>query len=321
VSVTEFDLIRDYFARATGVRADVLLGVGDDCALLRPPPGLALAVSVDTLVAGRHFLADADPLDLGHKALAVNLSDLAAMGAQPAWATLALTLPQVDKDWLRAFVDGFAALAAIHDVQLVGGDTTRGPLSITVQVHGFVDPSLALRRSGARAGDRLLVSGTVGDAGLALQLMQQHLGGGSIDGRLSRRLDRPTPRVALGRLLVGQASAAIDVSDGLIADLGHICAASRVGARVELARLPLSPAFREHCPPRQWRPALAGGDDYELLFSLAADRIEALRDRCRAAGESVQEIGRLVDVPGITLVYPDGRESTEIPDGFDHFRG
>lgn len=303
------------------MRADVLLGVGDDCALLRPPPGLALAASVDTLVAGRHFMADADPLDLGHKALAVNLSDLAAMGAQPAWATLALTLPQVDKDWLRAFVDGFAALAAIHDVQLVGGDTTRGPLSITVQVHGFVDPSLALRRSGARAGDRLLVSGTVGDAGLALQLMQQHLGGGSIDGRLSRRLDRPTPRVALGRLLVGQASAAIDVSDGLIADLGHICAASRVGARVELARLPLSPAFREHCPPRQWRPALAGGDDYELLFSLAADRIEALRDRCRAAGESVQEIGRLVDVPGITLVYPDGRESTEIPDGFDHFRG
>ncbi len=321
MSVSEFDLIRDFFVRATGARADVLLGIGDDCALLRAPPGLALAVSVDTLVAGRHFLVDADPLDLGHKALAVNLSDLAAMGAQPAWATLALTLPQVDKNWLRAFVDGFAALAVIHDVQLVGGDTTRGPLSITIQVHGFVDPLLALRRSGARAGDRLLVSGTVGDAGLALQLMQQQLRGGSVDGRLSRRLDRPTPRVALGRLLVGQASAAIDVSDGLIADLGHLCAASGVGARVELARLPLSPAFREHCPPRQWRPALAGGDDYELLFSLAADRIEALRDRCRGAGESVQEIGRLVDVPGITLIYPDGRESTEIPDGFDHFRG
>ena len=321
MSVSEFDLIRDYFARATGARADVLLGIGDDCALLCPPPGLALAVGMDTLVAGRHFLADADPCGLGHKSLAVNLSDLAAMGAQPAWATLALTLPQVDRNWLRAFVDGFAALAAIHDVQLVGGDTTRGPLSITVQVHGFVDPSLALRRSGARAGDRLLVSGTVGDAGLALQLMQQDLGGGSVDDRLSRRLDRPTPRVALGRLLVGQASAAVDVSDGLLADLGHICAASGVGARVELARLPLSPAFREHCPPRQWRPALAGGDDYELLFSLAADRVEALRDRCRAAGENAQEIGRLVDVPGITLVYPDGRESTEIPDGFDHFRG
>jgi thiamine-monophosphate kinase len=321
VSVSEFDLIRDYFARATGARADVLLGIGDDCALLCPPPGLALAVGMDTLVAGRHFLADADPFGLGHKSLAVNLSDLAAMGAQPAWATLALTLPQVDRNWLRAFVDGFAALAAIHDVQLVGGDTTRGPLSITVQVHGFVDPSLALRRRGARAGDRLLVSGTVGDAGLALQLMQQDLGGGSVDDRLSRRLDRPTPRVALGRLLVGQASAAVDVSDGLLADLGHICAASGVGARVELARLPLSPAFREHCPPRQWRPALAGGDDYELLFSLAADRVEALRDRCRAAGENVQEIGRLVDLPGITLVYPDGRESTEIPDGFDHFRG
>jgi thiamine-monophosphate kinase len=321
VSVSEFDLIRDFFVRATGARADVLLGIGDDCALLRPPPGLALAVSVDTLVAGTHFLVDTDPLGLGHKALAVNLSDLAAMGAEPAWATLALTLPQVDKDWLRAFVDGFGALAAVHDVQLVGGDMTRGPLSITVQVHGFVDPLLALRRSGARAGDRLLVSGTVGDAGLALQLMQQHKRGDRIDGRLSRRLDRPTPRVALGRMLAGQASAAIDISDGLIADLGHICDASGVGARVELARLPLSPAFREHCPPRQWRPALAGGDDYELLFSLAADRIEALRERCRAAGESVQEIGRLVDVPGITLIDPDGCESTEIPDGFDHFRG
>ncbi len=321
MSVSEFDLIRDYFAQATGTRVDVLLGIGDDCALLQPPPGLALAVSVDTLVADTHFLVDADPLDLGHKTLAVNLSDLAAMGAEPAWATLALTLPQVDKDWLRAFVDGFAALAAVHDVQLVGGDTTRGPLSITVQVHGFVDPLRALRRSGARAGDRLMVSGTIGDAGLALQLMQQPMRGDSVDGRLSRRLDRPTPRVALGRMLVGQASAAIDISDGLIADLGHICAASGVGARVELARLPLSPAFREHCPPRQWRPALAGGDDYELLFSLAADRIQALRERCRAAGESVQEIGRLVDVPGITLVDPDGRESTEIPDGFDHFRG
>ncbi|MGB5467180.1 MAG: thiamine-phosphate kinase, partial [Sedimenticolaceae bacterium] len=252
MSVSEFDLIRDYFARATGARADVLLGIGDDCALLRPPPGLALAVSVDTLVAGRHFLVDADPLHLGHKALAVNLSDLAAMGAQPAWATLALTLPQVDRNWLRAFMDGFAALAATHDVQLVGGDTTRGPLSITVQVHGFVDSLLALRRSGARAGDRIMVSGTVGDAGLALQLMQQNPGGGSVDSRLSRRLDRPTPRVALGRLLVGQASAAIDVSDGLIADLGHICDASGVGARVELARLPLSPAFRAHCPPHQW---------------------------------------------------------------------
>ncbi|MGB5774634.1 MAG: thiamine-phosphate kinase, partial [Sedimenticolaceae bacterium] len=183
MSVSEFDLIRDYFARATGARADVLLGIGDDCALLRPPPGLALAVSVDTLVAGRHFLVDADPLHLGHKALAVNLSDLAAMGAQPAWATLALTLPQVDRNWLRAFMDGFAALAATHDVQLVGGDTTRGPLSITVQVHGFVDSLLALRRSGARAGDRIMVSGTVGDAGLALQLMQQNLGGGSVDSR------------------------------------------------------------------------------------------------------------------------------------------
>ena len=320
MSFSEFDLIRTYFSHATGNRGDVLLGIGDDCALLNPPAGRCLAISIDTLVEGRHFLPEVDPAALGHKALAVNLSDLAAMGAEPAWVTLAITLPTVDEVWLRAFVDGFAQLAAAHDVQLVGGDTTRGPLSITVQVHGFVDPALALRRSGGRAGDRLFVSGTVGDAALALQRLRDNAAHGTEDACLLARLDRPTPRVALGRLLTGRANAAIDVSDGLAADLRHICEASGVGARVDLSRLPVSPAVAAACGRGDWHFALAGGDDYELLFSVGADQVDAVLAACGAAGEPVQEIGSLVDEEGIALVYPDGRVSKEIPDGFDHFR-
>jgi thiamine-monophosphate kinase len=319
VSVSEFDLIQRFFAQATGTRTDVLLGIGDDCALLQPPPGRALAVSMDTLVAGRHFLPGCDPEALGHKALAVNLSDLAAMGAEPAWATLALTLPEADTGWLAAFMAGFAALAARYGVQLVGGDTTRGPLSITVQVHGFVDASRALRRSAGRAGDRLFVSGTVGDAGLALDWMQRGTGFPPGQEALRERLDRPQPRVELGALLLGRAGAAIDVSDGLVADLGHVCAASGVGAVIELSRLPLSAAVAAVCARGDWRHALAGGDDYELLFSVAPARVDDLLAACREAGQAVQEIGRLVDDRDIALVYPDGRTSKELPHGFDHF--
>jgi len=320
VSVSEFDLIRQFFTDATGTRSDVLLGIGDDCALLQVPPGRVLAVSMDTLVEGRHFLPGADPEGLGHKALAVNLSDLAAMGAEPAWATLSLTLPEADTDWLRRFVAGLAALAAEHRVQLVGGDTTRGPLSITLQVHGFVDGAAALRRAAGCAGDRLFVSGQLGDAGLALDWQRRGIDPPAGQETVRRRLDRPEPRIALGRLLLGLAGAAIDISDGLVADLGHICAASGVGAQIELARLPVSPAVAAECARGNWRHALAGGDDYELLFSIAPGRIEALLDACRRAGETVQEIGRLVDDSGIALIYPDGRVSRELPDGFDHFR-
>jgi thiamine-monophosphate kinase len=320
LSVSEFDLIRQYFAEATAARADVLLGIGDDCALLQPPLGACLAVSIDTLVEGRHFLPGTDPESLGHKALAVNLSDLAAMGARPAWATLALTLPDADVDWLRHFMQGFAALAAEHQVQLVGGDTTRGPLSITVQVHGFVDPSKVLRRAGGRPGDLLFVSGRVGDAALALQRLEGAVTGAPCEPSLQERLDRPSPRVSLGLLLLGRANAAIDVSDGLIADLGHICAASGTGARVELGRLPVSQLVGDECATGNWRYALAGGDDYELLFSIEPARAPAMQKACAGAGQQVQEVGCLVDDSGITLVYPDGRESEEIPDGFDHFR-
>jgi thiamine-monophosphate kinase len=317
VALSEFDLIRDYFAAATTARDDVSLGIGDDCALLRVPAGRELAVSMDTLVEGRHFSAGADPEALGHKALAVNLSDLAAMGAEPAWFTLALTLPRVDASWLRGFTSGLSALAATHGVQLVGGDTTRGPLSITIQVHGFVEPGRALRRAGGRAGDRLFVSGTLGDAALALQ---QRLAGGTPGDGPARRLDRPNPRCALGRLLLDHASAAIDISDGLVGDLGHVCKASGTGARVELASLPLSPPVAAVCRQEGWRLPLAGGDDYELLFSVPPARVAAMTAAAAAAGHRVQEIGSLAATPGIRLIYPDCRESEEIPDGFDHFR-
>lgn len=315
---SEFDLIRRFFSEATAARDDVTLGIGDDCALVRVPVGRELAVSMDTLVEGRHFLAETDPEGLGHKALAVNLSDLAAMGAQPAWVTLSLTLPTADTTWLAAFMRGFSALAGTFNVQLIGGDTTRGPLAITVQAHGFVEPDKALRRSGGRPGDRLLVSGTLGDAALALAGLKQNPT--MFDEALLSRLERPTPRVGLGRLLVGHATAAIDISDGLIGDLRHICEASDVGAHVNLEQLPLSDAVREACDNGDWRYPLAGGDDYELLFSVAERDADAVLADCRNAGHAVQEIGRLVDEQGIVLVYPDGHKSLEAPDGFDHFR-
>jgi thiamine-monophosphate kinase len=315
--VSEFDLIRQYFAHATASRDDVLIGIGDDCALLQPAAGEALAVSIDTLVEGRHFAVDADPAALGHKALAVNLSDLAAMGASPAWATLALTLPAADTLWIEAFMRGFSTLAGVHRVQLVGGDTTRGPRTITVQVHGFVAAAEALRRDAGRPGDRLLVSGSLGDAALALRLEAQ---GRPVDTALRERLDRPQPRIALGRLLAGRARAAIDVSDGLTADLRHICEASGVGALLDLARLPLSTPVAAVAAKGDWAAALAGGDDYELLFSVDPAKVGELCSACIAAGHAVTEIGRLVDTPGIRLIYPDGRLSEDIPDGFDHFR-
>lgn len=316
VSATEFELIRRYFVNATATRADVGLGIGDDCALLQVPDGQCLAVSIDTLVEGRHFLPGDAADHIGHKVLAVNLSDLAAMGARPAWATLALTLPTADEAWVQNFIGGFSRLAAGFDVQLIGGDTTRGPRSITCQVHGFVDSAAALRRSGARPGDRLFVSGSLGDAALALQ---RRLVGQPPCG-LEHRLDRPKPRIALGRLLAGRATAAIDISDGLLSDLHHVCEASGVGARVELSRLPLSPAVEAACADRDWQLPLSGGDDYELLFSVPDDRLDDVRCACAAEGQPIHAIGEITASPGVTLLHPDGHETLEGPNGFDHFR-
>jgi thiamine-monophosphate kinase len=319
--MNEFALIRSYFSAVGAPRADVPLGVGDDCALLRVPPGQQLAVSIDTLVAGVHFLQDGDPEALGHKCLAVGLSDLAAMGAEPAWATLALTLPaalpRASPDWLPAFARGFGHLAATHGVALVGGDTTRGPLSITVQVHGLVPEGDGVQRGGARPGDLICVSGTLGDAGLALR---QLLAGEVPGPALRARLERPTPRVALGLALRGLASAMIDCSDGLAADLGHILEASGVGAELDLAALPLDGAVAAAVARTgDWGLPLASGDDYELCFCLPARFREQLPEIVARGGCNLTPIGRILATPGLVCRAPDGTRVDLQRPGFDHF--
>jgi thiamine-monophosphate kinase len=316
---SEFSLIDRIRARAPS-RDDVALGIGDDAALLRVPAGQLLAVSTDTLVAGRHFPDDTQAADLGWKALAVNLSDLAAMGATPAWCTLALTLPQADVEWVDAFLDGFLELADAHGVALVGGDTTAGPLAVTVTVHGFVPEGEALRRAGARAGDEIWVTGTLGDAAGGLRQWQAR---GLQSAKLRHRLDRPTPRVEAGLALRGLARAAIDVSDGLAADLGHVLAASGVGAELELGRLPTSSTLAEHFPgePERWRLQLSGGDDYELCFTAPASSALAIEQALGASEVIATVVGRVVPGAGLSLRTPEG-EAFDLPSaGFDHFGG
>jgi thiamine-monophosphate kinase len=316
---SEFTLIDRIKSRATR-RDDVVLGIGDDAALLRVPAGELLVASVDTLVAGRHFPDDTAPADLGWKALAVNLSDLAAMGATPAWCTLALTLPSADADWLDAFLDGFLELAALHDIAIVGGDTTSGPLAITVGIHGFVPEGQALRRSGARVGDDVWVTGTLGDAAGGLKQLQAR---GLQSAKLRHRLDRPTPRVAAGLALRGLARAAIDVSDGLAADLGHVLAASGVGAELELGRLPTSvPLAEQFAEERErWPLQLGGGDDYELCFVASAANALAIEQALAASDTYATVVGRIVEGSGLSLRTPEGEAYCLATAGFDHFAG
>jgi thiamine-monophosphate kinase len=317
--MSEFELIQRHLTGLGAMRDDVLLDVGDDCALLEVPPDRELALSIDTLVAGVHFLAEADPAGIGHKALAVGLSDLAAVGAEPAWATLALTLPSPDETWLAAFASGLAALARQEDVRLVGGDLTRGPLTISVQVHGLVPKGHALRRSGAQAGDLVCVSGALGDAGLALRHLQR---GEPLGDYLRQRLERPTPRVALGEVLRGVASAAIDLSDGLASDLGHILNASGCGARVELDRLPLADQVAgEVAAQGDWTLPLTAGDDYELCFTLPRAHIGELRVLAAAAGCPLTQIGEIETRPGLRWMAADGHQWHTDQHGFDHFSG
>jgi thiamine-monophosphate kinase len=315
----EFELIQRYFTSATEGRKDVALGIGDDCALLQVPAGQELAVSIDTLVAGVHFFADVDPQSLGHKALAVNLSDLAAMGAEPAWVTLALTLPKADEAWLRAFSRGFADMARRFDVQLVGGDTTQGPLTITVQVHGFVPSGKAMRRSGARRGDAVCVSGRLGDAGLALRHLYK--GGSEVaGGETQKRLLLPEPRIEAGLVLRELANAAIDISDGLLADLGHILEASRLGARIELERLPLSEPVRQAVrQDGDWALPLISGDDYELCFTLPAQRLSELTAISERLQLPLTPIGIIEDEPGLRCLRGDGSLWTTTGTGYEHF--
>jgi thiamine-monophosphate kinase len=311
----EFDLIDRIRARAAS-RDDVPLGIGDDAALLQVPAGQLLALSTDTLNAGVHFPAETAPSDIGWKALAVNLSDLAAMAAEPAWCTLSLSLPRADVAWLDAFLDGFLALADRHRVALVGGDTTRGPLSIGVTVHGFVPAALALRRVGARIEDEIWVTGQLGEAAGALQ---QWRAGTTVDPALRARLDRPTPRIAAGLALRGLARACIDVSDGLIADLGHVLKSSAVGASLDARRLPASESLsRAFDAERGIELQLTGGDDYELCFTAPAQRHDAIRAALDECGTLATVIGRIDAEPGLRLIgVPEGmiRRAT----GWEHF--
>ncbi len=316
--MTEFELIRHFFARQPVSRADVATGIGDDCALLRPPVGQSLAVTSDLLVSGVHFLPDVDPVSLGHKSLAVNLSDLAAMGAEPAWFLLNLALPEADTAWLERFCRGMFDLARQYDVQLVGGDTSRGSLTIGVEAHGFVPETVALRRSGARAGDRIYVTGTLGDAAVALQhrLGKQRLSEADF-AALVERLDRPVPRVREGMALRGIATGAIDISDGLLADLGHILEMSRVGARIFLDKIPLSPIGRVHAGRFSWEAALAMGDDYELCFTVPPENTGTLEKLRLACG--VRCIGEIEAEPGLRIVDESGKPYRPTFTGHDHF--
>ncbi|MGI9245671.1 MAG: thiamine-phosphate kinase [Steroidobacteraceae bacterium] len=318
VPLGEFDLIARYFSRPSP-RADVLLGVGDDAALLQPPPGQALVAATDTLVEGRHFLPGTPAQAIGHQALAVNLSDLAAMGAEPAWALLSLSMPAVDEAWLEAFARGLHGLAQAHGVALVGGDTVAGPLVITVEVLGFVPATQALRRGGARAGDALFVSGWPGEAAAGLDLLRHGRCGFDADDRRVQRFLYAEPRLALGRALRGLASAAMDVSDGLLGDLGKLVRASAVGARIDLDRLPVAPVLASHEPrARCERYVLGGGDDYELLFTVPPGRIAELTAAAARAEVAVHYIGDIVVGEGVQCLRQGTPEAVEVS-GFDHF--
>jgi thiamine-monophosphate kinase len=310
MAAAEFELIRRYFASQPLRRTSSALGIGDDCALLDIPAGYQLAVTTDTLVENVHFFAHADSRQLGHKALAVNLSDLAAMGAEPIAVTLALTLPAIDHDWLAAFTDGFMALAAQWHVDLIGGDTTAGPLTITVQAMGVVPAGEALRRSGAQVGDLIAVTGPLGDAGLGLKINQ----GYPCDQpkQALARFNTPQPCLEQGRLLRGVAHACIDISDGLAADLGHILYSSGVGATLHWADLPLSEAVREYIfHTGDWRLPLTAGDDYQLCFTVPAAARDTLPSGCSV-------IGCIDAAPGLRLERA-GRLEPLTPSGYVHF--
>ena len=314
----EFNLIEKYFTRPA---TKAVLGIGDDCALINVSPGCELAISTDTLVEGTHFFPNADARLLGHKALAVNLSDLAAMGATARYVTLALTLPKIDDNWLRAFSDGFFALAEQHDVELIGGDTTRGPLSMTLTVFGEVPAGAALRRDGAKTGDDVWVSGTLGDAALALRHLQSKVTlPPEIFERISIRLHQPEPRLALGISLRGIANAAIDISDGLIADLAHICERSDLSAQIEWPQIPLSPAMQSVDVETRQNCTLAGGDDYELCFTAPPSVREKMAAISTTLALPLTRIGRMQAGRANVMVIDDNGNAMPLQQtGFDHF--
>jgi len=316
----EFDLIARFFKRPA---RQAVLGVGDDCALLAPSPGLHLAFSTDSLVEGRHFVSTVNPVDLGHKALAVNLSDLAACGAQPRAFLLALTLPRVDETWLSGFAQGLWALADAFDCELIGGDTTQGPLNINITVIGEVPAGQALLRSGAQVGDDIYVSGHLGDARIALEVFRGHLSvPESVFLTTRARMEQPTPRIALGMALRGLATSAADISDGLLGDLGHILQASQVGAELQTAlALPLMACAAHVALPRaqQLEYVLTGGDDYELVFTAPPHRRDAVLAAGLASHTPVTCIGTVRAGQGVVLLDAHGRAAPHQFTSFDHF--
>jgi len=317
--MSEFDLIRRYFTRAT---AHTLLGVGDDAALLEVGAGRALAISSDMLVAGTHFFVDADPFLLGHKTLAVNLSDMAAMGAVPRWATLAISLPEVDEEWLERFSSGFFELAGQYGVELIGGDTTRGPLNLCVTILGEVPARQFLRRGGAHVGDEIWISGRLGDAALALAHMQGRTVLSDAEFSVcSAALHQPQPRVALGLALHGIANSAIDISDGLLSDIGHILDASQVGGHLNLAALPVSEVLRDYLSrPLGLECALSGGDDYELCFTVPSMRHAEVTEIGIQLGLQLSCIGKVVAGHGCIVHDTLGNPINIEEGGYDHFR-
>ena len=320
MALSEFDLIRQYFDRVLKETGNLRQGIGDDAAIISVPDGMELALSMDTLVQDVHFHANTRPEDVGYKSLAVNLSDLAAMGAEPRWVTLSLTVPEADQTWLEQFSQGFFELADRIPVILIGGDLNKGPLSVTVQVHGLLPAGLAILRKGATPGDLVYVSGHPGEAGLGLRLLKNMIDiPGTYHDKVLERLHRPDPRIALGIKLRDYAHSAIDISDGLIADLGHMLDASQCGAMINLEALPLSGAFDGiNNIEDAWEIVLTSGDDYELCFTINEDQKEILENNS-GIDTPLTCIGKIVSKPGLKLIRSDGTKLNFQGSGYRHF--
>ena len=320
MQLSEFELIRKYFSKSTNrTTPEIICGIGDDAAVVSVPHGVELVVSMDTLISGIHFPITSSPQDIGYKALAVNLSDMAAMGAEPRWITLALTMPENDETWLEKFMQGFNELVQQFSLDLIGGDLTCGPLSITIQIHGFNLTGKSIYRHGAQTGDLIYVSGTLGDAGFALSLLEdQSLLKNKYHEYLLQRLNRPVPRIDLGLALRDIASSAIDISDGLLADLGHILTASRKGATVMVNQLPLSAALKEYKTENVLDIVLASGDDYELCFTVPPERRLNI-DEIDPGDCQLSYIGNITDKPGIQWLQADNKEYSPSARAYSHF--
>ena len=320
--LSEFTLIQNYFVRDQNQTSDprFALGIGDDCALLQPTPGYQLAISSDMLVSGRHFFPDVDPYSLGHKCLAVNLSDLAAMGAHPLAFTLAIALPDADPKWLTAFSQGMFALADQHRCRLIGGDTTKGPLTISITIFGELPPNAALRRDAAKPGEDIWISGSLGDARLALAAYRNELSLEPEQHKLAaQRMHLPTPRIALGVALRGIAHAALDISDGLSGDLSHILSASKVGAQLNIDALPIGEVLQSQSLIRRREYCFNGGDDYELCFTAPIEQRDAVIAAAIASQTPVTRVGKIDSEPGLRLFDAEGKSIELENHSFDHF--